>query len=218
MFLKLLIAAVILSQAAHLPASAHQLQRSEKFARVDQSQEMESNRAGDPARPATRNLPAAKAYLDSLERQADTARQIAPDTFITYSSSDVLSAQGCTSLVEGASGVAREDGRLNGYRVVSSCGEYIIDLQENDYRQPLTQTVRVRIPDGAVNADFGPGKALARYYVSENGERTTVLSWCNGEQEVRLYAVGSSSDRIDIWNENLAKMMREVVARRLASE
>jgi len=218
MIAQILFLVVGLSQIANLPPSEHQLRRSEKFARADHGQQMESNRAGNPSRPATRNLPSAEAYLGSLMQQAEAARLIAPDTFVTHSSPEVLSAEGCISLLEGASGVAREDGRLNGYRVVSRCADYIIDIQENDYRQPLTQTVRVRIPDDAVNADFGPGKAMPRYYVSESGERTTALSWYNGEQEVRLYAVGRSSSRIDVWNENLGRMMREVVARRLASK
>lgn len=195
--------------------SAYQLQRSEKFARADQSQEIESRRAGDPANPLNRNLPSAKAYVDSMAAQAESARQAAPETFIASASAQILNREGCYTIIEGASGVARSDGRLNGYRVVSKCGDYVLDIQENDYRQPLTQTVRVRIPDSAVNADFGPGKALARYYIGGDGERTTALSWYNGEQEVRLYAVGRSETRIDVWNDHLARIMREVVARRL---
>lgn len=209
---------VSFSQAADLPPPPQPLTRVGRLARADASQEIESARAGDPAHPATRNLPSAKAYVESMAGQAEAARKAAPAAFIDSSSRQILHDEGCTPLVEGTSGIARADGRLNGYRIVSRCGNYIVDLQENDYRQPLTQTVVVHISDASVNADFGPGKALARYYLSEGGERTTVLSWYDGEQEVRLYAVGHSDVPIDIWNGNLTRIMREVVARRLASE
>ena len=205
-------------QATDAPSSQYQGGRPERFARADTLQEIESRRAGDPAHPAARSLPSAKAHMESMARQADAAREAAPTSFIESASKQILDNEGCTTIIEAASGVARADGLLNGYRVVSTCEDYVIDLQENDYRQPLTENLQVRIPDAAVNADFGPGKALARYYINGDGERTTVLSWYNGEQEARLYAVGHSDVRVDAWNESLNRIMRQVVARRLASK
>nr|WP_314432864.1 hypothetical protein [uncultured Brevundimonas sp.] len=217
-FSSLLVLSISIIQTADALPSQYQRERSERFARADSLQESESRRAGDPAHPAARSLPSAKAYMESMAGQADAAREAAPTSFIESASKQIIDNERCTIIIEGASGVARADGLLNGYRIVSTCEDYVIDLQENDYRQPLTQNVQVRIPDAAVNADFGPGKALARYYINDDGERTTVLSWYNGEQEVRLYAVGHSDVRVDVWNESLNRIMRQVVARRLASK
>jgi len=138
--------------------------------------------------------------------------------FVSPAAPGLLKNQGCEIVVQTPAGVARaSDLMLNGYRTVGRCGGVIVDLSEFDYRQPLTQRVLVHLPDDAVNADFGPGRAMARYYETSRGEHATALSWYDGSQEVTLFALGTYSTEHGETNRILQRLMSDVVRERIES-
>ncbi|MFT4254341.1 MAG: hypothetical protein QM608_17890 [Caulobacter sp.] len=213
MAIAMILAAALLAQAG-APAAATTKDRPARL-RAAEARIVEGAReAGDPSKPATKSLPSRAQYLLPLEQ--DAARQGPTRSFLSPVALEALEAHGCKPVISAASGVARADGLLNGWRTVAECGDYLLDIQENDYRQALTQKVTVILPAEAANIDLGEGRAMARYYVSPEGAATTAISWTDDRQELRLYAVSDPGKGGEKWNAGLKALAEKLVAGRRA--
>lgn len=201
--------------APERPQSAAE-RRAAWIARDTETMVRASREAGDPARPALKALPSREAELARMLRRAELEKAGETPTLIAPAAPGALADLGCKSLLEVPMGYLARDGRRNGHRMLADCGAYLLDIEEMDYRQPMTGKVTIMMPEAAVNADFGPGKSLARYYVTPEGASVTALSWTDDRQEVRLRATSDPKAGGERWNADLAALMRRLVSDRTA--